>query len=57
MLGRHQWHRPGGQTWAFGRVGVKWFVAISQISHERIVAVENVLSPGDELKVTDFCQG
>mmetsp|Transcript_7807 Transcript_7807/g.23224 ORF Transcript_7807/g.23224 Transcript_7807/m.23224 type:complete len:360 (-) Transcript_7807:98-1177(-) len=31
--------------------GQSGLLHISQISHERIVAVENVLSPGDELKV------
>jgi len=31
--------------------GTSGLLHISQISHERIVAVENVLSPGDELKV------
>jgi small subunit ribosomal protein S1 len=31
--------------------GVSGLLHISQISHDRIVAVENVLSPGDELKV------
>lgn len=31
--------------------GISGLLHISQISHERIVAVENVLSPGDELKV------
>ena len=31
--------------------GVSGLLHISQISHDRIVAVENVLAPGDELKV------
>ena len=31
--------------------GISGLLHISQISHDRIVAVENVLAPGDELKV------